>query len=123
MQGSYELRIEKDHLLLADTRPVTPENVRWFLTSLPQQAREAKVNKVLADLSAVTSSVGTMDRFKFANDVAKHFVGLKLAIIPSDSLRDPENFEETVAVNRGANFHICRTREEAYAWLGVEAAE
>jgi hypothetical protein len=78
-------------LLLVNSRPTTPEIVHWFISSLPQEARDAKVNKIRVGLSAAPNSVTTMDRFKFANDVAKSFVGLTLAVIPSDSLRDPEN--------------------------------
>ena len=104
------------------------EMKRAFLEMLEAVAVH-KTTKVLFDGRGLLGHVGTMDRFYYAEFVARSVAdfhergvspGTQFAYLLKEPVLDPERFGETVAVNRGANVKAFASHEAALRWLGVE---
>lgn len=116
----YEVTVESGFVRVIDPDPTTPNSMRRLCADAPRMAREHGVSKVLIDQRGKPGSLSTMERFRYAADVAKSYQGLRVACVQVAPYRDPDDFGETVALNRGANLRICGTLEEAYEWLRAE---
>lgn len=123
MPGTYIVKEAHGLLRITDTRPVSGENIHDFCLTIPSQARALGIIKILVDLRGVTNTLSTMDRFRYAAEVAEHFQDLKVVFIQAPPLYDPQRFGESVAVNRGGDIHICTTLEEAFDWLNLDPAK
>ena len=60
-----------------------------------------------------------MDRFKIAIEYAQFFSGsnIKISLVSNKNLISPEDFFETVAINRGVNIKVFVDIKEAKKWL------
>jgi hypothetical protein len=124
MAEDYRVRTEPGFLHVrvapATSQPAPLETTtRDFLTRIASEARDAGVTKVLVDARGVTGALSTMERFEYGELIAEVLSSLKVAFVLHPSLRDPNSFGETVAVNRGADFKTFTAAEEACDWLGV----
>jgi len=122
MTGDYEVKKEAGRLFVNDSRPVTAETIQQFCEKMPELARESGVSKILVDHRDIPNTLSTMERYRYATEIANHFRGIKIAFVQDAPLRDPTRFGETVAVNLGANIRLFTTLEDAYDWLEVEPA-
>lgn len=115
----YVVTQEGGFIRVVDSRRVTAKNVREVCQSIPALAHRFGINKILIDQRDVPNSLSSVERFRYANEFATYFKGLKIACIQDYPLRDPTRFGEAVAVKHGADIKICSTLEEAYEWLDV----
>lgn len=115
----YVVTQEGGFIRVVDSRPVTAKHVRDVCQTIPALAHRFGINKILIDQRDAPNSLSSVERFRYANDFALHFKGLKIACIQDYPLRDPTRFGEAVAVKQGADLKICSTLEEAYEWLEV----
>ena len=84
-----------------------------------------QAKKVLIDGRTAKGNPGDLERFLYGEFAAKetmrlvkeHGIFPQVAWVAHVPLRDPRKFAETVAVNRGMNLRVCKTPEEAFAWL------
>ena len=90
--------------------------------------REQKVFKVLLDCRNITGTVSTTLRFQFVSLICKEIYETarlcgqhpKIAMVSNKAMIDPENFEETVAFNRGVEMKVTDDMDEACKWLDAE---
>jgi hypothetical protein len=122
MTGDYKVKKESGFLRVTDSRPVTAETIQQFCVKIPEVARDSGVSRILVDHRDIPNTLSTMERYRYAAEIAKHFRGIKIAFVQDAPLRDPRRFGETVAVNLGANIRLFSTLEEAYDWLEIEPA-
>jgi hypothetical protein len=118
---------QSDHLcveiLAIDAQPVASQSrVQDFLSRVAGEAREAGVSRVLVDARAVQGNLSTMERFDYAQALAKYLSGFKVAFIVRGQLRDPGQFGQTATINRGGHIGVFTDLEGAYEWLGVKSA-
>lgn len=119
----YVVTQEGEFIRVVDSRKIIAKNVQEVCQSIPTLARRFGITKILIDQRDAPSSLSSVERFRYANDFAQHFKGLKIACVQDYPLRDPTSFGEAVAVKQGADLKICSTLEEAYEWLDVAPAQ
>ncbi len=118
----YVVTQEGCFIRVVDSRRITSKNVREMCKTIPVLARRFGISKILLDQRDVPNSLSSVERFRYANEVATYFQGIKIACVQDYPLRDPTRFGEAVAVKRGADLKIFATLEEAYDWLEVTPA-
>ena len=109
-------------ILVQGFKTLSPSGIHQFFLRVPDAARDAGAEKVLVDGRGAEGSFSTMQQFEAGAMLAKHFKGLQVAIVVQESLRDPSQFGETVAVNRGAKVRVFTDEAEAQSWLGTNPA-
>jgi hypothetical protein len=90
-------------------------------------AAERSASKVLVDCLEIEGNPTMVDRYEFAEFIARESVGYinerkgfpGLAIVGKEPLVDPNRFGELVARNRGVAIKVVEQMEEALEWLGV----
>jgi len=83
-------------------------------------SREQKIRRLLIDAQNWTghTSPGTMERFTWAGAFAAAAgSSVKLALVVRPEMMDPDNFEVTVARNRGLMGNVFDSEKEALDWL------
>jgi hypothetical protein len=78
--------------------------------------KENNIQKVIVDTSGQTCHSTTMEVFRFGSSSVDEIRGLRVAFLPAAEDRDIA-FIDAVAGNRGATVRVCRSMEEAMAWL------
>jgi hypothetical protein len=88
--------------------------VRAILASHDVGAR-----KLLIDVRGLTGFAipNTIQRYSFAEQVARNARGLVIAVVADEKMIDPNRFGVTVARNRGALAHIFASEDDARKWL------
>ena len=122
MTENYKIMIEPGFIHVLFAPLVYSSSSREFFPQVIDAARNASVSKILFDVRSVTGQLNTVERFEYASRIAELFRGFKVAFVVNKSLRDPDLFGETVAVNRGANIRVLSTLAGAYDWLKVKPA-
>jgi hypothetical protein len=103
-----------------DFKTLSPSGINQFFLKVPDAARNSGTGKVLVDGRTAEGSFSTMQQYEYGSMLAKHFKGIQVAIVVQKSLRDPTQFGETVALNRGAKVRVFTDLEAAKSWLGME---
>jgi hypothetical protein len=88
-------------------------------------SRDQKIDKLLIDTTKWTGhdSPDTLERFTWAQAFAEAARSrMKLAMVVRPEMADPENFEVTVARNRGLMANVFKSEKDALAWLFDPAA-
>jgi hypothetical protein len=81
---------------------------------------EKRIPRLLIDARNLTGFAvpGTFERFHMGESFAAAAkAGLKVVLVVSPEMIDPERFGLTVARNRGLNGNVFSTAEEAITWL------
>jgi hypothetical protein len=122
--AEYEIITQPDFLCLRVLPGATlpaPADVHALFSRMADTARAAGVSKILVDARAITGPLGTVQQFNYVVVIVEHFrAAFKIAFVLNPSLRDPQHFGETAAVNRGVNTRTFEDMEAAYAWLEVK---
>jgi hypothetical protein len=121
MTINYKITTEPSFVRVVFTASVYSSPSQEVFTRVTDAARNAGVSKILYDVRSATVQLSTVDRFDHASRIPELFRGFKVAFVVNKSLRDPNLFGQTVAVNRGGNIRVVETLAEAYEWLGVES--
>ena len=116
-----EVRFEhRGHYLFAlisgEDEELATSQANWRLIADTCRAGNYKRVMIVEEIEAELSF---MDQFEFAAGLTElGFNGIKTAFVDQKIEQfDNNKFAEDVAVNRGANGRLCRTIEEAEAWL------
>ena len=83
-------------------------------------SRDQKIDKLLIDTTNWTGhqSPGTLERYKWAQAFAEAARSMvRLAMVVRPEMVDPDNFEVTVARNRGLMGNVFDSEKDALAWL------
>jgi hypothetical protein len=84
------------------------------------RARAQRMHNLLIDTTNWTGhqSPGTLERYTWGQAFAEAAGStLKLAMVVRPEMVDPDNFEVTVARNRGLMGHVFDSEKDALAWL------
>jgi hypothetical protein len=82
--------------------------------------RAQRIRNLLIDTTNWTGhqSPGTLERYTWAQAFAEAAgAAVKLAMVVRPEMVDPDNFEVTVARNRGLMGHVFDSEKDALAWL------
>jgi hypothetical protein len=106
------------------------EACSWF-HDIIAAAIQHGATKVLVDCLQIVGNPTTVDRYEFAECLAREVVGYinernefpRLAIVGKEPLLDPNRFGELVARNRGVKVKVVERMEDALKWLEVGLTE
>ena len=103
-------------LISGEEEDLATSQANWRLIANTCKAGNYKRVMIVEEIEAELSF---MDQFEFASGLTElGFDGIKTAFVDKKLEQfDNNKFAEDVAVNRGANGRLCRTVEEAEAWL------
>jgi hypothetical protein len=117
MAEDFIILRESSFLRVESSKSVKSSNMKSFIALAQDIKRDASVHKVLVDARGVMGTISTLERYKYASLLAEHLRGLQVAFVLNKSMRDFEQFGETVAINRGAHIRVFIDLENAYEWL------
>ena len=123
MEDWFTITEDSGCLYVRGSGLLSESGIREFFAKVPDAAHKAGVLKVLVDVREAEGDITTAQHYDFGSHLADRFRGLRVAIVLSVSLRDPQHFGETVALNRGADLGVFTDIEEAHRFLGVRPAK
>jgi hypothetical protein len=130
---SFSLRIEPQgtYLWAILTGRIGQAELQSSFLAVLDACVQQGVSKVLVDLRQATGGMSLGERYQWAAFAAEahraHVTAgnppLRLAVLGSEELVDPQRFGESVARNRGMENKVTTDPAEAAAWLEVNAAD
>ncbi len=95
---------------------VSDDDVRDARAKVEELIDQTGISDVLVDLREVESFLDTVEIYEFASDFN---LTMRVAMLydSDDSMVDDLHFLETVAINRGNDFSMHSTRQDALEWL------
>lgn len=116
---SWESRT--DHLSVHVSGARTYAAVMALSREVFNAAQASHQSSVLVDVREFAGRLGVLDSYRLVTDAFEMLRGggiRKAAVVDVPLSPVPEWFLETVARNRGFNFRVFASPEEALAWLG-----
>jgi hypothetical protein len=116
------MRIYKNqgnYLLVESDEPYSLPMFFMTIHEVAERCRLEDLKKALIDISKMSGSPSTIDRYETGLEIAKYW-GARLQVAAIASKEKINFLAETVAVNRGAHFKVFWSASEALEWLGVD---
>jgi hypothetical protein len=123
MAIEYEMHVEGDILYVTTSGfDETLEEVMDYGTAVQRAAREKDCPYILVDETDLQYRLSTIDTYDLAKYYAYTFRdATKVALVTNEENMEDAKFWETAVVNRGLSYRVFSSKEEARAWLKVDA--
>ena len=105
---------------LLQSETITPHRVRAYLGSIRTKCQALGQTRVLIERD-IPRILNPFEYVEMADEMVRHLQGIKTVWVnPYPELQDGLEFLATIGNNRGGNFHVARTIDEAEEWLHVD---
>ena len=119
MGANVSWRQEDGIILVQEHGEVTEQDFARSVDEIRRLSMERECPRVLADTTRQTTPTSASSLYERGAHVATQLqvLDLRLAILVEDRLREPHEFFENVAVNRGLKVQVFRDETAALDWL------
>ncbi len=122
MSGKVKITQRSKYVLVeAEGEPLSPDEIKSTLSQALKIAIKFSLNLMIAREEFVKQSASTVDFYYYAELIAESEFMKKLALVfPKDMHYDNLGFFETTSRNRGINFRLFSSKDDALEWISSD---